>query len=67
MYQLNLLLILACDASNYGVGAAISHIHPDLKERPIAYARRTLNKHEINYSQVDKEGASISMVFANGR
>ena len=49
MYQLNLLRILA---SNYGVGAAISHIHPDLKERPIAYARRIRNKHEINCSQI---------------
>ena len=28
----------------------------------IAYASRTLNKSEINYSQVDKEGASI--IFA---
>ena len=31
-------------------------------EKPIAYASRTLNKSEINYSQVDKEGASI--IFA---
>ena len=27
MYQLNLPLILACGASNYGVGAVISHIN----------------------------------------
>ena len=31
-------------------------------ERPIAYASRTLNKNGLNYSQIDKEGASI--IFA---
>ena len=29
MYQLNLPLILACDASNYGVEAVISHMYPE--------------------------------------
>ena len=31
-------------------------------ERPIAYASRTLNKNGLNYSQIDKEGAS--QIFA---
>ena len=59
MYELSLPLILACDASYYGLGVVISHIYPDGTEKPIAFASRTLNKHEVNYSQVDKEGASI--------
>ena len=42
--------------------AVLSHKYPDGTEKPIAYASRTLNKNEINYSQVDKEGASI--IFA---
>ena len=42
--------------------AVLSHKYPDGTEKPIAYPSRTLNKNEINYSQVDKEGASI--IFA---
>ena len=52
-----------CNDSKYLLGAVLSHKYPDGTEKPIPYASRTLNKNEINYSQVDKEGASIIFAF----
>ena len=55
-FDSSLDLVLACDASNYGLGAVIPHKMPDSSDRPIAYASRTLNRSEQNYSQLEKEG-----------
>lgn len=50
--------ILTTDASNYALGAVLSQ-KVNGKDLPIAYASRTLNDHEINYSTTEKELLSI--------
>ena len=46
--------IITTDASNFALGAVLSQ-NIDGKDMPIAYASRTLNEHEINYSTTEKK------------
>ncbi|XP_049272416.1 uncharacterized protein K02A2.6-like [Rhipicephalus sanguineus] len=52
-------LLLACDASPYGVGAVLSQIDDQGREAAIAFASRTLSPAERNYSQLDREGLAV--------
>ena len=58
-YDGNKPLILACDASPYGVGAVLSHLMADGSDRPIGFVSRTFNPAEKNNSQLDKDGLAV--------
>ena len=60
-FDTTLPLILACDASAYGIGVVLAHRFPHGSEKLIGYASRTLNSAERNYSQLEKEG--LACVF----
>ena len=64
-YDASRQLVLACDASQYGLGGVLSHIMDDGQERTIAYTSRTMTAAETNYSQLEKE--VLAVVFAVGK
>ena len=58
-YDASKKLVLACDASPYGVGAVLSQHQDDGVEKPVAFASRSLSKAEKNYSHLEKEGLAV--------
>ncbi|XP_011858817.1 PREDICTED: uncharacterized protein K02A2.6-like [Vollenhovia emeryi] len=55
-------LVVAADASSYGVGAALLQRLEDSTLRPIQYAAISFNNAERNYAQVERE--ALALVYA---
>ena len=60
-YNPDLPIKMAADASAYGIGAVVSHVFPDGREKPIAFASRTLSPSEKKYAQIEKE--ALALIF----
>ncbi|OON23950.1 reverse transcriptase, partial [Opisthorchis viverrini] len=52
-------IVLACDASPYGVGAVLSQKDKSGILKPVAYASRSLSPSERKYAQINKEALAI--------
>ena len=59
-YNSILPIIMAADASAYGIGAVLSHVFPDGSEKPIVFASCTLTQSERNYAQLEREELSLN-------
>lgn len=55
-------IIISTDASDYGLGAVFTQLHPDHTECTVAFASRSLTPTERKYSTVEKE--ALACVWA---
>lgn len=62
LFNPELPVIVSTDASDYGLGAILSQVHPDHSERTVAFASQTLTPAERHYSTVEKE--ALACVWA---
>ena len=58
-YDKSKSLVLACDASQYGLRTVLSHVMEDGKDMLVVYTFRTLTLAEKNYSQMEKQRIAI--------
>lgn len=61
-YHVKQKAVVTCDASAHGLGAVLTQLDADGRERPVTYASRALTDAERNYSQIHKE--ALAIVFA---
>ena len=55
VFNLKLEITLACDASNYGIGAVLSHKLPNGQETAIRFVSHILSEPEQKYSKSRKK------------
>lgn len=56
---------LEVDASAYGTGAVLLQENADGVDHPICYFSKKFNKHQVNYSTIEKEALALLLALQN--